>query len=361
MLHGGAFVGRISYSLYLWHWPVYVFARAWMQADEDISAGTKALLALVTLALSLISYAVIERPFRTRLALRNNQAFVAACVASALAFAGLVAAAPSLPILTGHYGAEASRIAAYASGYVYPALYRDGTCFLRPEQNFADYDRAQCFTVDPRRENVLLWGDSMAAHYLPGLAAFAARKDINLLQATASICPPLLGVDMVERPHCRDFNDRVAGLIQSNRTITVLMSGDWDLSERRFGTGAFHESLRATVKRLNDIGVRTIVLGPPVQWRQPLPQLLAREIERKAQPIDTRALVSEPQFGVDQRLAGDLPGVRYISILDAACPSHRCPAFAGDVPLSIDRSHLTREGSILVIDAISPQLERALR
>jgi SGNH domain (fused to AT3 domains) len=189
-----------------------VFARIWVQADEDVSIGTKALLALVTLALSLISYVAIERPFRTQLLLGNNKAFVTACVASALVFAGLVVAAPSLPILTGHYGAEGSRIAAYASGYVYPALHRDGTCFLRPEQSFADYDRTQCFTVDPSRQNVLLWGDSMAAHYLPGLTALAARKDFNLLQATASICPPLLGVTMVERPHCRDFNDRVADL-----------------------------------------------------------------------------------------------------------------------------------------------------
>ena len=361
VLHGGAFVGRISYSLYLWHWPVYVFARIWTQADEDIPAGTKALLALLTLALSLISYAAIERPFRARLLLGNNKAFVAACGTSALAFAGLVVAAPSLPILTGHYGAEASRIAAYSSGYLYPALYRDGTCFLRPEQSFADYDRVECFTVDARRENVLLWGDSMAAHYLPGLTALAARKDFNLLQATASICPPIFGVDMMERPHCRTFNDRVGELMQANRGLTVLLSADWPSYDTRFGTQAFLQSLRATLKRLNDAGIRTIVLGPPIRWRQPLPGLLAERVERNAGPIDTRELVLESQFAADASLRAALPGVPYISILDTVCPSHRCPAFAGNVPLSLDRNHLTKDGSILVIETIAPQLESEIR
>jgi peptidoglycan/LPS O-acetylase OafA/YrhL len=361
LLHGGAFVGRISYSLYLWHWPVYAFARVWMQADEGLSLGIKAVLAIVTLALSLISYATIEQPFRARLALRNNKAFVAACVASALAFAGLVVAAPSLPILTGHYGAEASRIAYYSSGYLYPALYRDGTCFLRPEQGFTDLDRSQCFAVDPARQNILLWGDSMAAHYLPGLTDLAAREHFNLLQATASLCPPIFGVDMMERPHCHDFNDRVGELMQANRGLVVLLSADWPSYDTRFGTEAFLRSLRATVKRLNDAGVRTIVFGPPIRWRQPLPALLAERVERNAGPIDARTLVFEPQFAADRSLRAALPGIPYISILDTVCPSLRCPAFAGDVPLSLDRNHLTKEGSILVIEAIGPQLESGIR
>ncbi len=360
MMNAGAFVGRISYWLYLWHWPVYVFARLWLQADDDMSVGTKALLAPVTLALSLISYAAIERPFRARQLLGNNKAFVTACTTSALAFAGLVVAAPSVPILTGHYGAEASRIADYSGSYLYPALYRDGTCFLRPEQSFADLDRGQCFKVDPARTNVLLWGDSMAAHYLPGLTDLAPRASFNLLQATASLCPPLFDVDMMERPHCRDFNDRVGALMQANRGLVVLLSADWPSYDTRFGTETFVRALRATVKRLNDAGVRTIVLGPPIRWRQPLPALLADRIERNTGPIDGAELVFEPQFAADRRLRAALPGIPYISILDAACPSQRCPVFAGNVPLSLDRNHLTKEGSILVVQAIAAQLENGI-
>ncbi len=357
LLSAGAFVGRLSYSLYLWHWPVYVFARLWLQADEDVSGGTKILLGAITLALSLVSYAVIERPLRARRVLHNNKGFVAACVASAAAFAGLVVAAPAFPILTGHYGAEASRIAEYSGSYLYPELYRDGTCFLRPEQGFAELDRGRCFTVDPARRNVVLWGDSMAAHYFPGLTELATRQHFNLLQATASLCPPLFGVDMIERPHCRDFNDRVGALMQDTRGLTVLLSADWPSYETRFGTEAFLGALRATLKRLNDAGVRTVVLGPPIRWRQPLPALLAERVERNAGPADSTTLVFEPQFAADRRLKAALPGVPYISILDSVCPSRRCPAFVGNVPLSLDRNHLTKEGSILVIDTIAPQLE----
>jgi len=103
------------------------------------------------------------------------------------------------------------------------------------------------------------------------------------------------------------------------------------------------------------------VLGPPIRWRQPLPALLAERIERSAGPIDTRTLVFEPQFAADASLKAALPGVPYVSILDTVCPSHRCPAFAGDVPLSLDRNHLTKEGSILLIETIGPQLESEIR
>jgi peptidoglycan/LPS O-acetylase OafA/YrhL len=361
LFQAGAFVGRLSYSLYLWHWPAYVLARAWAQTDEDLTAADKMLLAVVTLGLSLFSYAAIERPLRTRRQLRDNRMFVAACTASASIFAGLVVAAHFIPALTGHYGAEASRIAGYGSGYLYPALLRDGTCFLRPEQGFADYDRRECFTVDPRRENVLLWGDSMAAHYLTGLSALAARDGFNLLQATASSCPPLLGVEIIERPHCREFNDRIGALIAANPGLVVLLAADWELPESRLGDQAFLASLRATLKKLADNGARTIVLGPPIRWQQALPALLAEHVERNAGPLDTRTLVVEQQFALDERLRAGLPGIPYISILDTACPSRRCPAFAGNVPLSFDKAHLTREGSLLMIETIGAQVEHYLR
>ena len=221
---------------------------------------------------------------------------------------------------------------------------RDGTCFLRPEQAFADYDRRECFTVDPRRRNVLLWGDSMAAHYLSGLGALAHRDNFNLLQATASSCPPLLGVEITERAHCRDFNDRIGALVAANPGLVVILAADWDLPESRLGDQAFVRSLRATLKTLADDDARTIVLGPPIHWRQALPALLAEHAERNAGLLDTRTLVVEQQFVLDDKLKAALPDVPYVSILNTACPSRRCPAFAGNVPLSFDKAHLTREG-----------------
>ena len=149
--------------------------------------------------------------------------------------------------------------------------------------------------------------------------------------------------------------------MQANRGLTVLLAADWTSYDARFGTETFLKSLRATLKRLNDVGIRTIVIGPPIRWRQPLPTLLAARLERNEGPIDTRTIVFEPDFAADANLKAALPGVPYISILDTVCPSHRCPDFAGDVPLTFDRNHLTKEGSILVIDKIAPQLDRALR
>jgi peptidoglycan/LPS O-acetylase OafA/YrhL len=360
LLAAGAFIGRLSYSLYLWHWPAYVFCRAWNDQD-DLTGGAKAALFVAVFLLSLLSYVAIERPFRTRRLLAANGAFVAVCAGTAAAFAVLVAVAPRYPFLTGHFGAEAARIAAYGVRYPYAALFREGRCFLKPEQSLADYDQAACFDIDPRRENVLLWGDSQAAHLLPGLSAWSARKDLHLLQATASICPPLFGVAIATRPHCRAFNDRIAQLLQQHPDIVVLLSAEWPHYEEILGTDEVVRALQATAKRLGELGIRFVVIGPSIHWRQSLPGMLAHRAERKLDLDDTSMLIVASSFLIDRRLRAALPGLPYISILDTVCPDQRCPAFVGDVPMAFDMNHLTKEASLMVIDAVAPQLERALK
>ena len=82
------FIGRISYSLYLWHWPLYVFAR--YLDFRDPSPVTIAVLIAMSFALATLSYAFVEQPFRRAASsFSREKLFAAGGVAMA---AGAVAA-----------------------------------------------------------------------------------------------------------------------------------------------------------------------------------------------------------------------------------------------------------------------------
>jgi hypothetical protein len=91
-----------------------------------------------------------------------------------------------------------------------------------------------------------------------------------------------------------------------------------------------------------------------MRWRQSLPGMLAQHAEHKLDLNDTAALIVDSSFPFDRRLRAALPSVPYVSVLDTVCPSQRCPAFVDDVPMAFDMNPLTREASIMVVDAITP-------
>ena len=61
-----AFIGLISYSLYLWHWPIIVFQRAggMLLNRADLTLGAKAFVAAVSIAVAALSWKFVEQPFR---------------------------------------------------------------------------------------------------------------------------------------------------------------------------------------------------------------------------------------------------------------------------------------------------------
>ena len=65
------------------------------------------------------------------------------------------------------------------------------------------------FVTRGKGPRVLLWGDSFAAHYVPGLKHQADQVHADILQYTLSACPPVFSFDSLSNPPCRAFNDHV--------------------------------------------------------------------------------------------------------------------------------------------------------
>jgi hypothetical protein len=117
--------------------------------------------------------------------------------------------------------------------------------------------------------------------------------------------------------------------------------------------------LKQTISSLNARGIEVVLLGPAVQFRSRLPSMLMRAHLRQveARPDD---FVLPDIFALDQSMKAALPAhadFSYISVLDAVCPARQCPlAIDGGIPLSWDHAHLTAEGSVYVMDRLTPLL-----
>ena len=120
--------------------------------------------------------------------------------------------------------------------------------------------------------------------------------------------------------------------------------------------------LRATISRLNGLGIAVVVLGPPVQFKARLPAMLMRAHLRQIEPRP-EDFALPAIFSLDQTMKAALPDqtkFSYISVVDTICPARQCPlTLPGGVPLSWDHAHLTAEGSAFVMEKIVPMFRLA--
>ncbi len=155
------FIGLISYSLYLWHWPIIVFQGVGTILISGVSERAVKLSILVaSLVAATISWKFVEVPFRAgRLKLTGAAVFRAA-FAAAFVLAALGGAALAFRGFPSRYSPEAVRVAAYMD---VRAPYREGTCFITSSDKIQDFDAGTCLRDDPVKKNYLLIGDSHAA------------------------------------------------------------------------------------------------------------------------------------------------------------------------------------------------------
>jgi len=350
------FFGQISYSLYLWHWPLFTFARF---SRDSLSLDTSEKLALfgLTVLISYLSWRYLEQPFRTRAVAPTRR----------MAF-GLAGAASLVLLAGGFVGLSLSRTPSDAdrdalalesfSAYDYQPLYRWGTCFTPDNGVFADY----CLAFAPGKSNWLLWGDSLAAHYFFGLRKVTDPQTVNILQADQAACMPTFNATLGHAA-CHELAGQMDRFFRDRRPNLVIMSADWLEYGRRSRFDGMIADLRQTISRLNGLGIAVAVLGPSIQFKARLPSMLMRAHLRGIEPRPEEFLLADVPY-MDQKMKAALPdqaNFAYISVLDAICPAEKCPIMIEDsVPLSWDHAHLTAEGSAYVTERLTKLIRSKL-
>jgi peptidoglycan/LPS O-acetylase OafA/YrhL len=331
------YVGRISYSLYLWHWPVIVLAQTWLIVPMAgwVAAGAVS----GSLVLGALSYHLVETPFRRGSRTWSNRTIflgAGAAIGSIAAMGAALIATHGLParFTTGEVAM------AHFKDVDFEASFRRGECFLT---NPYDKLAPGCLRIAPGKPAVLLIGDSMAAHYWPGLSAYGRR--FQTLQATVAGCTPGLYPGPSSRCE-RFYNGVLADWLPRSDVKTVIMGGRWQAFDM--------PSLDLTLGYLTNRGVRVILVGPPPTYQGDLPRLLVFAERRHDPGIVTRSH-EEQFFEVDaaMRAIAARRGVTYVSLTGAWCRGGQCLTRTPDgAPLQFDYGHLTPQGSALAAKLI---------
>jgi peptidoglycan/LPS O-acetylase OafA/YrhL len=330
------FVGLISYSLYLWHWPMIVFFRLFHEPDRM----EKFALVIASTTIAALSWRFIERPFREKPYRFSNRGTLLAGGGSMIAVA--VAALLLRPGIEQfwNYPSQATDVIAYAK--IDESHMRVGTCFLITSlrADFSGPYKDNCLSLKPDRPNFLVLGDSHAAHLWSGLQSTQAT--VNFLQATASGCKPIDGAAGLQ--HCRDLMAYVLETFIPNAHLDgIIISGRWELADL--------SGLISTVQRLSRHVPRVIVFGPIVEYDQSLPRILAKAIA-SGRPLSDYATEhrrpAQKEINLTFARALKKEGIEYFSTYEAIC-NPECLIWAEEgVPLQFDDGHLTRQGSAYV-------------
>lgn len=369
------FVGLVSYSWYLWHWPLLSFAR--IVSGGMLSVPRASVIAVLSLVLAIFSHRFIEQPFRK----------------SVTPAARLLVGYATLVVLLG---------AASLLGYVHsgwparmPALVQAEATVDKVEHNvcLAGYDesaprlRSPCVAEDTGPKLALL-GDSHAAALGTAMQELASWHGYGFEQLTKASCPPLPTVPRRWALHptfeetCAAFNRAVFQRVRSDRRINiVVLAGLWaslcsdgsskdcdpgnpQTEKEALAAGGYRNlrsSLLEAISLLRSSGKRvfivtdvprfaidpmSIVRNSLMRSRGELASLLSSQI-LSLDAVDEQSLIKPADTITDGevRQAASEGGAQIIDLARNLCPGARCRFFDNGVLLYADSSHLTPAGA----------------
>ena len=333
------FVGLISYSLYLWHWPMIVLWKIYTLDPLDRSA--KGAILAATFAAAVLSWLLVERPLRRlRLPGRTSVMAFAAASCSVVLLLGFVLQVLSRTV--NPVGPESRQLLAQSA---FLSDYRSDACFL-PAASAAPFQPSRCLRVSASRPNVLLLGDSHAASLR---SALSQDRSTNILQATAAGCLPAL--TPVGGAACTQMMNHVLrDFLPSAKVDAVVLSAGWQAPDAR--------TVVPLLGRLKALVPHVVLIGATPAYTASLPTLIARGEDRQDDAFADRHLIRS-RFADDAALrrAASAAGVTFVSALSALCPNGACrERTAAGVPVLADASHLSADGAELVVGTLRRQL-----
>ncbi|UFM67198.1 acyltransferase (plasmid) [Paracoccus sp. MA] len=376
-------LGLISYSLYLWHWPVMVLLRFWTIDPPTPLQRTLAVAASV--ALSVLSWKYVEQPFRRPRRgpgrLRHPALWAGAgCILAVCALSGLIVQGRGLP---GRFTAEERMLLVEEV--------KDGSLPCDGFRNWREI--AHCPVGAPDGpESFLVWGDSHGFSLLPGLHEAMRSLDRRGLFVGIPGCVSLLGLTRTSEPFprlCYPLGDHVLSLLDERPDIrTVYLVSRWSVYAQgmRFkhaptarqslivdpespgpslpeNPRAFRRALDRTIAEFRRRGLEIVVVNqvPDVGYHVSIATVMTARTHRK---LDLRTSREEYQAFQHSTRAIFAPyaarkDIALLPLEQLFCEGAMCRITTRDgLPAYWDDNHLSRRGALELAPALAELLRR---
>ena len=406
-------VGRVSYSWYLWHWPVLLLAPPLL--GHPLGLAGRLAAALVSGGLAVLTLHLIENPFRfaapvrrsatASLALGGAATAVAVCTGVALLVlvptpVGRGPAAPALTVTAApppagqhvdpydaavqHAVAQVQAAVAASAGLKAvpsnldppladaaaekPAMLLNG-CLSK----FSEVRQPECATGDTASTTtVALVGDSNAAMWAPGFQQVAAQRRWRLEFLSKAGCPPINLP--ISNPHlhreyteCEQWRGQIITRLQVERPRLVVLSM-W----RHYGTDygfpsgftsydpAWIDSLTRLVQQLRGTGAKVLVLGPIPDPHSVVPICLSGHLDDATACSPPRSVTVNEAGIAAETAATKAGGGEYADVTLLFCTAERCPVIVGNTLVYFDENHVTIQYSHVLGPVLGALADRAL-
>ncbi|MCQ4360471.1 MAG: acyltransferase [Mycobacterium sp.] len=404
-------IGRVSYSWYLWHWPVLLLLPPLLGDPGGLPGRLAA--TTVSAGLAVITMHAVENPGRFATALRRSAkaSLAVAGAASAVAACACAVLLTAVPAPVGHGAAapqakivalppvpdphlspqEAAVRQAFAQAREMLAAAADQRAVpsnLTPSlaaapadkaavfvngcmRSWRDVGQSECASVKgdgDTRTTVALIGDSHAAMWDPALQRVAEQRHWRLETMAKVTCPfldipivsPYLGRHYTE---CEQWRGEIVNRLAAERPRLVVLSMSRryhaDFSFASYDPAWIH-ALATVVAQLRGMGSQVLVLGPVADPQSSAPTCLSAHLDDAGTCAPARSVaVNGDGIDVEQR-ATTAAGGSYADLTDLFCSPERCPLVVGDTLVFRDDNHVTTEYAQLLAPVLGALADRTI-
>ena len=362
------FIGLVSYSWYLWHWPVMSLLR--VAAAAEPGRWSLAAAVVLSLGIAILSWRFIEQPFR-----RGRASAPGALLGYAGALGVMLVVAAGIKLLDGVPQRLDPAVAELEHSV---AVDLRGGCLADLAVSDPDFS-PRCSHSVAGRPSIALIGDSHAAVLGSSFLRLAVANETGFLIAMKASCGPLPGVT-IRYPTVPDFGERCASftakviryVLDDPQIAVVVLAARW--KGYNAAPGALAGSLQALIRTLQDAGKRVIVAGdvPEFAFRPdhvalaeaiPLRGMLARLLwagERYPSDGVSSETRAEAPATADLARIVTQAGATFVATRAALCDGETCRFSQDGKLLYFDSQHLSAVGADLVVALLASSIVATL-
>lgn len=330
------YIGNISYSWYLWHWPVYVIAKYFDYKGVEVTA----LLMGISLLLAGLSYELIEK--RSKL-ISLKKMIIGSSFVILISLIG-VFLTPNKNL----FSKDAVLLSEYKEHYdeIRRKQFNSGVC-----HNVSEINYKKCLCINIKKKNILLLGDSHAGQFSLSFRRKLDSTKFHFMEHTVVGNFPLLNAHGEKRASAQFKSIFNKFIVEHKSNIDViLLSCNW-MNYPNSGRYASNQELvndvDATVKRLKKMGIKKVfVIGQGEEYNIDYPRVVAFNLEKKL----GKSYVNQESVVLNNDLKKQIPSENYINIFLNNTIKHYDAV--NKVPYMFDDDHMTIYGADQIVDLL---------